>query len=578
MAFVKERLFWPVVLLIAAIGTFLVVDHARMDSATMDEPFHSLAAAEYAISGTYWANLEHPPLMKLLAGVFMERAGVRAPKMPQPFSFKTAEMPRAFANENSVTPEVLFAGARRPFPWVLFLLVLAGAAVVRHLAGPLAGAATALFLAFEPNLVAHAGVLHTDVPATLGYFTTITLALFALEKRSFALWVGTGVAMGLSLAAKFSSVLLAPLLLVLVLLFVLKEKRQASTETSRDLKSEIRPFLGLSLALFLAGVVLLGVYHVCMRNMSREEASRSVSLFLQSRNTPAPEIEKLVRVSRLVPEAGHYLAGLKGIAMQNQLGGNVNYLRGETSVDGFWDYFFVAFAVKSSLGLLLFLFAALVLAALRRTGPGFFELGLLIPVLYIYLSGIGASYNIGFRHMLPATPLLLVAAMLLLWRALPAGKAAVLCFFFGTLQMVETIAIHPHEFSFFNAFAGGPSRGDYWLNDSNLDWGQDLLRLKPELVRLGIREEAVTIAYFGGSLVPSKFPKCTDFAPEIASEIPEGVYAVSSFIEKVAPEFMVFNRRFEAARGYGLLRGAIQSRGELIGRVGYSIRIYRIRR
>ncbi len=49
--------FWLGVCLLAAVGVLLVVDHVRGDSPTMDEPFHTLAAAEYAIAGTYNANL-----------------------------------------------------------------------------------------------------------------------------------------------------------------------------------------------------------------------------------------------------------------------------------------------------------------------------------------------------------------------------------------------------------------------------------------------------------------------------------------------------------------------------------------
>ena len=63
--------------LLALLGALLVVDHQRVDSATMDEPFHALAGCEYALAGTYWANLEHPPLVKLLAGASAGLAGAR---------------------------------------------------------------------------------------------------------------------------------------------------------------------------------------------------------------------------------------------------------------------------------------------------------------------------------------------------------------------------------------------------------------------------------------------------------------------------------------------------------------------
>ena len=106
------------VLALAAAGALLAVSHGRDDSATMDEPFHALAAAEYVVSGTYWANLEHPPLAKLLAGIPMALAGVRAPVIPRPFSFEGAETPLRFVFANSVSADVLLASARSPFPWL----------------------------------------------------------------------------------------------------------------------------------------------------------------------------------------------------------------------------------------------------------------------------------------------------------------------------------------------------------------------------------------------------------------------------------------------------------------------------
>src|SRR5512142_1737580 len=93
----KRARIWAAVLVLAAAGAALVFDHTRLDSPTMDEPFHTLAAAEYAIAGTYYANLEHPPLVKLLSGFAIRAAGARAPRMDVPFSMRTAEQPRPFA-------------------------------------------------------------------------------------------------------------------------------------------------------------------------------------------------------------------------------------------------------------------------------------------------------------------------------------------------------------------------------------------------------------------------------------------------------------------------------------------------
>lgn len=45
-------------------------------------------------------------------------------------------------------------------------------------------------------------------------------------------------------------------------------------------------------------------------------------------------------------------------------------------------------------------------------------------------------------------------------------------------SVISTLAVFPHELSYFNEFAGGPLQGHHHLPDANIDWGQDLLALK----------------------------------------------------------------------------------------------------
>ena len=157
--------------LLALLGALLAVDHQRLDSATMDEPFHALAGCEYALSGTYWANLEHPPLAKLLAGVSAGLAGARPPRLPAPFSFRTAESPQPFLYRNEIPPQQLLAAARRPFPLLFVGVVLLASYAAWRAAGPVAGLGAALLLAFEPTLVAHAAGVSVDEMDRGGYLS-----------------------------------------------------------------------------------------------------------------------------------------------------------------------------------------------------------------------------------------------------------------------------------------------------------------------------------------------------------------------------------------------------------------------
>ena len=553
--------------LLALLGVALAVDHQTLDSATMDEPFHALAGCEYALSGTYWANLEHPPLAKLLAGASAGLAGARPPRIPVPFSFRTAEAPQSFLYGNEIPPDRLLAAARRPFPLLFAGVVLVAAFAAWRAAGPLAGLGAAFLLAFEPTFVAHAAYLHTDVAAALGFLATVVAAHGALRRPSWLRWAGTGLLLGLSLAAKFTAVFLGPILLVLALAWLLVRRR----ETQR---TSLAPIGGLLFASAVAGAVLLGVYAVSMRNMPAAEAERSARLFLDGRLVSPATADGVAALCRACPPAGHYVAGLAGIAEQNRRGGGVNVFRGEVSVDGFPSYFPVAFLVKSSLGFLVALLLAAGLVLAGRVKPGFGALVFLLPPFYVFLASVASSYNIGVRHILPAVPFLAAGAAVAIVRGLPRGVAALALFRLGLLQAGETLAVHPHEVSFFNLAAGGSARGHLWLNDSNLDWGQDLVRLARELERRG-GGTGTTVAYFGGASPQVHLPKARIFDAATTPLTP-GLYAVSSFLLAAGPELMALRGDVRRAAGYERLRRVVAERGIPAGRVGYSILLYRL--
>jgi len=66
-----------------------------------------------------------------------------------------------------------------------------------------------------------------------------------------------------------------------------------------------------------------------------------------------------------------------------------------------------------------------------------------------------------------------------------------LIFFFA----LESTSAYPHYLSFFNLAVGGAGNGHRYLLDSNLDWGQDLIRLK-HWVEL-YNTPAICLSYFG---------------------------------------------------------------------------------
>jgi hypothetical protein len=277
-------------------------------------------------------------------------------------------------------------------------------------------------------------------------------------------------------------------------------------------------------------------------------------------------------VARVSPPLGHYLGGLASVVRQNAEGGGINTLFGRVSDRGFPEYFFVAFAAKSTPAFLIA--TALALAGLVRGHEGRQDGALwLLPVFVLFLASAGSSYNIGIRHMLPVYPLLAMAgagtlsrlaaarprAGFLLMAALPIASAAALA------------RIHPHELSYFNAFVGAPEGGRRLLSDSNVDWGLDLRRLSDELARRGVSDP--TVAYFGGDDVAYRVG-----VPDFSAEpfVRGRVIAVSAFLQAVGPAYYAYHGAPQTAAALARLLAELESRGRRLGRVGWSIDLWEL--
>ncbi len=86
---------------------------------------------------------------------------------------------------------------------------------------------------------------------------------------------------------------------------------------------------------------------------------------------------------------------------------------------------------------------------------------------------MAAKLDIGIRYILPAIPFLYLFVASQLARP---GWTVLL----GVLILsaaIETAAVHPDYLSYFNIAAGGPSNGDRFALDTNLDWNQDVYRM-----------------------------------------------------------------------------------------------------
>lgn len=548
----------------------LVRDHSRDDSLSADEPVHILSGWLEVSGRNAIVNIEHPPVAKMLAGFALHSLSMPPAPANIPMGARFTEYGHAFLFENSVSPDAIAAAARAPFLGVLALLLLmvfAGAAV-RY--GPAAALFALALVALDPNFVAHAGVVHTDVGAALGFLAAV-LAAEAARRRPTALRLVTAsLALGFALATKFSAILLLPILLLQGLIAARREDRPG-----RAAGLAILRFAGISAGALL---VVLAIYAPLTARMDPEQQRLVIHEMVAGRGAPqlSAAIESLVPFSRPL---AHYLGGLASVIRQSAVGGGVNYLFGRTSVHGFPLYFFVAFAVKSTIAFLAL--TVVVLVSFSRRPPVFSNEArvFLLPVAVLFLSSIGSAYNIGIRHMLPVYPFLALAGAAVFARLSerPAvqrrgpAPAAVVLALLPLLSAYELLRIHPHELSYFNLFAGGPEGGRRILSDSNVDWGLDLKRLARELARR--RVASPTIVYFGGDDVLFR-TGVPDFVAD--ARIRPGLVAISAFHLAVGPEFHDYHGDHHLAAALRSLNAKIAASGRPAGRVGYSIYLFEL--
>jgi 4-amino-4-deoxy-L-arabinose transferase-like glycosyltransferase len=431
----------------------------RVFSATVDEPAHLAAGYEW-FEGKFTTDMTHPPLARVLGALPLRLEGLPFPK------------PTGMVDQGN---QLLYHGnhyvknlarARLGNLVLLILAIVTVAAWARRLFGrEVAMVSVALFTTI-PLILAHAGLLTTD----LSVAATIPLALLALDLYlEVPTWRRTaflGVAIGLGVLSKFSFFVFFPPA-ALVVLFVRKRPR--------DIRRAARNAIP---ALLIAFVIAWAGYRFDVGRPA-DVVERGADILDWA--APAP-LKPLARLLARTPVPAPVMAlGMAQVKLHEQ-GGHTAYLLGRESRHGWWYYFPVVFFYKSPLPWLMLVAWGAVLLLRDRRGAQL----VLIPTAML-LTAMTTSLNIGARHILPIIPPLAIVsgyAVVHIWRTSrdAFGRAALL----GLLAwlFIGVGSQHPDYLPWFNELAQpNPS----WVAaDSNVDWGQDVLRLARTIEELHI--------------------------------------------------------------------------------------------
>jgi len=488
-----RRGIWAAIafLLLAGIGVARVVATYKIFNQTTDEPAHLATGMEWLDRGTYSLEPLHPPLARVAIALGPYLSGIRLTGQGNVWA-EGNEM--LFARGRYLHNLALARLGVLPFFLLASFLVWCWS---RRRYGEAPAFVAALLFTSSPVILAHAGVATTDMAIT-GTFTWALLAFVnLLDEPGYSRAAILGLAVGLAVLSKFSALVFLPACgLALLLWRWLAETRRAEKKAAT---SEFRWARGVAVAALAAFLVVWGGYRF------------SVGSITTVADRPHPTLDRTFgamgaphNVAYAVSEA-HWIpapAFFRGIAevRQKEAQGHKGYLLGQIRLTGWWYFFPVALAVKTTLPFLLLAGAGAF--CLLRSGwreRDWIAAAPVVAALALLLVSMTSHINIGIRHILPIYPLLAIAAGVGTCRLWKIAKSK----YVGALLVLPLLAwhlassarAHPDYLAYFNELAG--QHPERILIDSDLDWGQDLLRLSAALRERGIEE--VSIAYAGSA-------------------------------------------------------------------------------
>jgi hypothetical protein len=404
--------FAPIALL--AVFALQMIAACGLKSPTFDETGDIAAGLSYLQNRSVVLNLQHPPLIKELSALPVWLAGVRL------------QGPLEVGRERQMGAKLIQANGADRIMWlarlpIMALSVLLGAVVflwAREMLGPRAALGALFLLAFDPVLLAHGYLSTIDV----GFAAFTILFLYLVWRRSH--WAICGVAMGLLLAAKFTSGIV-----VLVAVGLMLFDRRKLQE------------------LFLMGLVAAVV----------------------------------LQILYFSPGAVYqYLAGMQMVNRDH----NPNYevfMAGEFG-KRFTSYFAVAWLLKEPIATLIA--SAVGVWMVARSSSRTLLYLFATPVALFVAHTLWAD-GLGIRYLIPALPFGFLLGGVALSR-MPRWAAAALAVWvivaaigiwpdhLSYFNEAACVLKDPSKLG----LDGGSRCGIDWLDDSNIDWGQGYKQLK----------------------------------------------------------------------------------------------------
>lgn len=499
---------------------------ADADGLIFDETAHIGAGYTYVTQGDYRLNPEHPPVLKVLAGLALlplhptlDTAAAWWTTADGNGEYGQWAAGRALLHESGNPVDLLTFAARVPLAAVATLFGALLFAWGRRLAGGVAGLIALTLYVLSPSVLGHSHYVTTDIGMAAAFALALAALLHYAGAPSWRTALLAGAAFGLAQVVKFSAILLAPFFVAVFVFYPLLDPTVRNGRLAATGRSLLR---GLGAAVVALAIIWIVYAPFTVRMPHDVLATIAPVKFAadDARNAFFRTATLTANNHALTRPVATYLQGL-GQVFNRVDGGNGAYFFGTVSSKGFPAYFPMVFVIKETIPhmmLLMVAAAAAVAGAVRarRSGLRFrqavashlTEIVLLgFIAFYAYISVTG-NLTIGYRHLFPIVPLLYLLAAVVITRSIKRARAGGDCTACGrrlgiatvslfALAAIDVAAAFPHYMSYFNQSVGGPTGGYRFVTDSNADWGQDSKRLATWLAAHP-EVDPVRVDYFGG--------------------------------------------------------------------------------
>jgi Dolichyl-phosphate-mannose-protein mannosyltransferase len=569
------------VVCVLAIHGVMLAWTAFQDAPTLEEVDYLAAGLSHWHFGSFALASVSPPLVRLVAAIPVVLAN---PKYdwhsynPNPVNRADQEVGADFVAANGPRTFFLFALARLaciPFSllggWICFRWA-------SELYGWWAGFLSLLLWCFSPAVLGQGHLMGPDLGVTSLGLAASYLFWRWLKSPGWSRCAWAGAALGLAELAKTNALVFFSLWPTLWILSRIADRRGVGRAAS--LPNPVASGT-LSQATQLGAMLSLAIYFINL-GYGFEGSFRQLGTYQFQSRFLAGGGDKTNRFStsllgRLpVPLPSSYVLGfdIQKSDFENSEGGRPSYFRGKWYDHGWWWYYLFVAAVKTPLGTM----GLFILALLWRISLGWRlgwrdDLVLLAPGAALFVL---ASSQTGFSHhpryALPALPYALIwagqaAAIPVVGRNIWRRASKWAMWLFIGWSLASSLWSWPHSLAYFNELVGGPLGGGFYLQSSNIDWGEDLVHLK-HWIDSHPNARPLFVAYWGPvdpKLAGINFPP-----PGVTSGRPPSPPALQSGWYAISQKCLRGDHRFGAANCEVFLNL------KPVDSVGYSIFIFEI--